>query len=70
MDAKKKENSSGFDVSNIASLLGGMTQKADKSTGLELGDILSIVGSLTSNQTQNQGGASGMLGLLGKLFRK
>lgn len=67
---QKKENSSGFDVSNIASLLGGMTQKSDKSTGLELGDILSIVGSLTSNQTQNQGGASGMLGLLGKLFRK
>jgi hypothetical protein len=68
---QKKEGSSGFDISNIASILGGMTQQADKSTGLDLGDILSVVGSLTGNQTQSQGGGTGgMLGLLGKLFRK
>ena len=68
---QKKEGSSGFDISNIANILGGMTQQADQSTRLDLGDIVSVVGSLTGNQTQQQsGGAGGMLGLLGKLFKK
>lgn len=67
---QKKENSGGFDISNITNLLGGMTQQADQSTGLDLGDILSVVGSLAGGETQQQGGAGGMLGLLGKLFKK
>lgn len=65
---QKKQASSGFDVSDIAGLLGGMTQQADKSTGLDISDILGIVGGLTGNKSG--GGAASALGLLGKLFKR
>lgn len=65
---KKQQSQSGFDVSNIASILGGMTQQADKSTGLDIGDLLQVVGGLTGNQGGSQAGGIG--GLLGKLFRR
>jgi hypothetical protein len=66
---QKKEASSGFDISNIAQILGGMTQQADQSTGIDLGDILKVVGGL-SGGNQNGGAASAITGLLGKLFRR
>jgi len=65
---KRQQPQSGFDVSNIASILGGMTQQADKSTGLDIGDLLQVVGGLTGNQGGSQAGGIG--GLLGKLFRR
>jgi|TARA_B110000902_G_scaffold44451_1_gene49724 hypothetical protein len=66
---KKQQPQAGFDVSNIASVLGGMTQQADESTGLDIGDILQVVGGLTGG---GQGGSKsgGIGGLLGKLFGK
>ena len=65
---QKKQATSGFDIGDIAQLLGGMTQQADKSTGLDLGDILNVVGGLTGNQKSS--GAASALGLLGKLFKR
>ena len=65
---KRQQTSSGFDIGNIANLLGGMTQQADKSTGLDLGDILNVVGGLSGNQGNTR--SSGLGGLLGKLFGK
>lgn len=67
---QKKQSTSGFDVSNIASLLGGMTQQADKSTGLDIGDILSVVGALSGGQNTASQSGGGVAGLLGKLFRR
>lgn len=64
---KRQQPKAGFDVSNIASLLGGMTQQADKSTGLDIGDILQIVGGLSGSGGSAQAGIGG---LLGKLFRR
>lgn len=65
---KRQQPQAGFDVSNIASILGGMTQQADKSTGLDIGDLLQVVGGLSGNQSSAQTGGIG--GLLGKLFRR
>lgn len=65
---KRQSNSSGFNIGDIAQLLGGMTQQADQSTGLDIGDVLSVVGSLTGDQ--KGGGAKSAIGLLGKLFRR
>jgi hypothetical protein len=66
---QKKTASSGFDVSSITQLLGGMAQQADQSTGLDLGDILNVAGSL-SGGNQGGGATSGLGGLIGKLFRR
>ena len=67
---KRQESSSGFDIGNIASILGGMTQQADKFTGLDIGYILSVVGSLSGGQSNGGSASGGIGGLLGKLFRR
>ncbi|PCJ66440.1 MAG: hypothetical protein COA58_06590 [Bacteroidetes bacterium] len=64
---QKRQSNSGFDISTITNLLGGMTQQADKSTSLDLGDILSVVGGLNGNKSSE---STGIGGLLGKLFGK
>lgn len=66
---KRQEPQAGFDIGNIASILGGMTQQADKSTGLDIGDILQVVGGLTGDQNSGSKGG-GIGGLLGNLFGK
>ncbi|MFY0643767.1 MAG: DUF937 domain-containing protein [Bacteroidia bacterium] len=61
---QKRSSAGGFDISQIANLLGGMSKEADKSTSLDLSDVLSVVGGLTGG-----GKSGGIGGLLGKLFK-
>ena len=61
---KKRAAEGGFDIGQIANLLGGMSQQADKSTSLDLSDILNVVGGLSG-----KGQSGGIGGLLGKLFK-
>ena len=58
---QKRQNSGGFDIGSVASILGGLSQTADQSTGLDLGDVLSVVG--------GGGSQGGVGGLLGQLFK-
>lgn len=67
---KRQNPSAGFDPSNIAGLLSGLTGQADKSTGIDLGDILQMVGGLTGNATASGGGGGILGGLLKSFLRK
>lgn len=64
---QKRESANGFDLGDLAGMLGGLTKTADKGTSLDLGDLLSVVGGLSGGKTK---GSSGIGGLLGKLFGK
>lgn len=62
---KKQSNnqSGGFDLGGLSSLLGNWAGEADKNTGLDLNDILKVVGGLGGKSS------GGLGGLLGNLFK-
>lgn len=63
---QKKSASSGFDISSLSGLLGGLAGTADKGTGLDLSDIMDLVGSFSGN-SQKSSGIGGLLkGLFGR----
>ena len=63
---EKKNSSSGFDISSLSGLLGGLAGNADKGTGLDLSDIMDLVGSFSGGSKKSSGGIGGLLkGLFG-----